>query len=172
MKARTTLMSLAVVALTGLALAVARAEDKPKAEGKQPGGPRGAGPLLEHLLPPRLVSELKLTAEQKAKYDELEAAFKKDAAKWREEHPMTEADREALRKARQEGDKAKLEKFAQQRKGLMDKRKAYVDQFRTVLTPEQQKQLEEALEQARARAKERGGPGPKGPRGPKPPPAE
>jgi Spy/CpxP family protein refolding chaperone len=173
MKTLKPLTTLAAAALVGLALTTAQAEDKGKPEGKRPDGPRGGGALLENLLPPRLIEELKLSAEQKTKYDELQAAFKKDAAKWREEHPMTEGDREAFRKARETGDKATLEKYAQQRKGLMEKRKGYVDQFKATLTPEQKAQMDEAMEKARERMKGHGGgPGPKGPKGPKPPPAE
>ena len=71
--------------LIGLVTAVgARAADdssnKPPAEHRPT---RPMAPAMDSLLPPRLLDELALTADQKTKYDDLNAAFKKDAAKWR-----------------------------------------------------------------------------------------
>ena len=115
--------------------------------------------MMDRILPPRVEDELNLTAEQKTKLAELDAAFKKDAEKWRAAHPF---DPEAARKARESGDEAAMNKFRDQRKELMDTRKGCVDKFRETLTAEQKEKLDTALEQARRR---RGPGGPGGPNG-------
>jgi Spy/CpxP family protein refolding chaperone len=126
-------------------------------------GPRGGrGPALEHLLPPRVVDDLNLTADQKTKLADLESSFKKDAEKWRAAHP---ANPEAVRKARESGDKEALNKLRDQRKELMDIRKGYVDKLRESLTAEQKDKLGKALE----RAREHRGHSEPGPKGPPPP---
>lgn len=99
------LKTVIVVVLVGLAASRTFAEGK--GEGRPPGGPGGPRPMMENLVPPMLVEELKLTSEQKAKLDELNAAFKKDA--------------EALREKRQAG----LEKF---RALLTDEQKAKLEE--------------------------------------------
>jgi Spy/CpxP family protein refolding chaperone len=171
MKTRSILTALAAGAVLALASGSVQAAAQPEVQPRaKRGGPRPLGPALEHLLPPRLVEELKLTAEQRARYDQLEAAFKADAEKWRQQHPLTDADLDAIRKARQEGNKAALEKLLPPRKELMQKRKGYVEQFRASLTAEQQQQLDAFLEKGRQRVQQRAGAG--GPRGPKPPPVE
>ena len=68
-----TITAALVLAAGGLPSALA-ADGTEQSEGPPP-GPRPR-PALEHLLPPRVVQDLNLTADQKAKYAELEAAFK------------------------------------------------------------------------------------------------
>lgn len=128
---------------------------------------RGPGPAMEHLLPPRAVEDLNLTADQKTKLSSIEADFKSAAAKWREAHP---ADPEAFQKARESGDKDALQKMRDQRKELMDIRKAHVDQLRATLTDEQKTKLDQSLEKAREHGPGHGRKGPKGPAGDNPPP--
>jgi hypothetical protein len=126
------------------------------------GGNRGGGPgaMLDNLLPPRVLDELKLTADQKTKYDEQQAAFKKVLDAWKTAHPNAQ---DQMRKAREDGDEATLSKLREERKPVMDARKASVDKFRESLTADQKATLDKALEQARNR---RGGPGGSGPGGP------
>ena len=168
-----TITAALVLAAGGLPSALA-AEGTEQSEGPPP-GPRPR-PALEHLLPPRVVQDLNLTADQKTKYAELEAAFKKDAEKWRAAHPPP--DPEVFRKARESGDTATLDKLREQRKELMDTRRSYVDKFRASLTDEQRAKLDKELEQARNRRGPGPGPGgprpggPYGPKGDRPPPPE
>jgi len=167
------LTTLTAVALVGFTLTLAYAEEG-KAPGKGKGeGRRGPGPGMEHLLPPRLIGDLSLTADQKAQYDELTAAFKKEADAWEKAHP---GFHDEARKAREAGDKNVGGKLKEQRKSLMEARKGYVDKFRTSLTDEQKAKLDKSIEDA----KDRMGKGPRGEKGerkgdkkgPKPPPAE
>ena len=129
-------------------------------------GPRGNGQLPDHILQPKIVDGLALTAEQKTAYDSLEAAFKKDAAKWRADNPIDET---AVQKARETGDKEALRQFREKRQGLMDLRKGYIDKLRASLTDEQKTKLDKALEEMRTK-QPRGQHG--GKAGPTPPPAE
>ena len=155
-----------LTATVALALVVggltARAEDGEK-EGPRHGP--GPGPMLEHLLPPRVVDELNLTTDQKSKLADLESAFKKDAEAWRKAHVHNP---EESRKAREADDKDSLKKLADDRRQLMDTRKNYVDKFRASLTDEQKKKLDDHLSEMR----ERHGKGPRGEKhdGPPPPP--
>jgi Spy/CpxP family protein refolding chaperone len=128
---------------------------------------RGSGPAMDHLLPPRAVEDLSLTADQKTKYDQIEADFKGAAAKWREAHP---ADPEAFRKARESGDKDALQKLRDQRKELMDIRKSHVDKVRATLTDEQKAKLDKALEGMREHRPGHDKNGPHGTDGDNPPP--
>ncbi len=164
MKPVRTLAVVTVAALLAGTLATAQTgESRPS---RPRGNGPGPGPMLENLLPPRVVDDLKLTAEQKAKYDELQAAFKKDADKWRSEHPDTA---EKMRKAREEGDRETLRKLAEERRPLMEARRSYLDKFRETLTAEQKETLDKAMEQFRGR-RGPGGPPPGGAEGQRPPP--
>ena len=178
MKLVKTMMIVAFAALLAGTFAIAQTgegnkPDAPKGGGRGPGG--GPGAMLDNLLPPRVLDDLKLTAEQKTKYDDLQAAFKKEADKWKSAHPDAQ---EQMRKAREDGDREAVRKLADERKPLMDSRKASVDKLRESLTTEQKDTLDKALEQARNR-RGPGGPGgpgggpdsggPKGDHPPKPP---
>ncbi len=164
-----------IACLIGLVAAVgARAADEPAA--KPPESPRPMrGNMMDNLLPPRVLDELALTADQKTKYDALEASFKKDAAKWQADNNYDpEKAREEMRAARESNDQAALKKLADQRKGLMDIRKGYVDKLRASLTDEQKTKLDKALANGPGRGP-RGGPNPdrkpSTPPSPPPPPA-
>lgn len=116
-------------------------------EGKGEGPRGGHGPGMDHLLPKHAVEDLNLTAEQKTKYDELDKAFKTEAAKWRDAHP---GGREEFEKAKEAGDKQALEKLKNQHKEMMDMRKGYVDQVRATLTDEQKAKLDKMREEFKA----------------------
>jgi Spy/CpxP family protein refolding chaperone len=123
------------------------------------------------VLPPRVLEDLALTPEQQANYDALAAGFKKDLAKWCADNNYDlEKAREEMGQARQAGDQATIQKLTDQRKGLVDLRKSYVDKVRAFLTDEQKATLDKALEHAHDWS---GGHGPSGvPPSPQPPPAD
>jgi hypothetical protein len=177
MKLVRTMMIVALAALLAGTFTMAQSgEGKPDApKGKGPGG--GPGQMLDNLLPPRVLDELKLTTEQKSKYDELQAAFKKELDAWKAAHPNAA---EQMRTARENHDEAAMDKLREERKSVLEVRKANVDKLRQSLTTEQKATLEKSIEQARNRR----GPGPDGPGGhgagagepkgehPHPPPAD
>ena len=150
MKSVRTMMIVALVALLASSFAIAQSgEGKPDApRDAGPRGGRGGGPgaMLDNLLPARALDELKLTAEQKTKYDELQAAFKKELDAWKAAHPDA-ADQ--MRKAREDGDRDAMRKLAEERKPVLDARKAAVDKLRESLTAEQKETLDKSIEQAR-----------------------
>jgi len=106
------------------------------------GAMRGNRPNMDNLLPPPVLADLALTADQKTKYDALAAAYKTDFAKWREANPPT-------------GNPPTPEA----RQAVRDLRKSYTDKVRAFLTDDQKTKLDQALERARSR-------GPRGPGGP------
>jgi Spy/CpxP family protein refolding chaperone len=151
-----------VACLMGLMMtAGARAADEPTS--KPPGEPkpmRPGGPLMESILPSRVLDGLGLTADQKAKYADLEAAFKKAAAKWRADNNYDPAKAwQEMQQARDAGDQATLKKLQDLRKGLADIRKTYVDQIRGFLTDDQKAKLDRLLARGFGRGGH-GGPGP------------
>jgi hypothetical protein len=100
------------------------------------------GPMIDRLLPPPLVTRLKLTADQQTTYDTLDTQYKADAAKWHAENPI---DLDALKKARETGDKEALREFALKRQGLTDLHKEYIEKFKPSLTADQKSILDQAL---------------------------
>jgi Spy/CpxP family protein refolding chaperone len=132
---------------------------------------RPMAPAMASILSPSVLDELALTADQKTKYDDLNAGFKKDAAKWRTDNNYDpEKAREEMRKARQAGDNETMKKLGDQRKGLMDIRKSYVDKIRAFLTDEQKTKLDKGFERGPGRGL-RGGPNSEAkPPAPPPPP--
>ena len=158
-----------ITCLIGLAAATAaRAQETNVPPPPIPPAHRPMGPMMENLLPPPVLEDLALTPAQKTNYDALAAGFKKDAAKWRADNNYDpEKVREEMRQARDAGDQATIQKLTDQRKGLMDLRKSYVDKVRAFLTDEQKAKLDKALERAREM---RGGQGPGGAPPPPPPP--
>ncbi len=164
-------LGIAITCLVGLVAASAtRAADTNAPPPPTPPAHRPMGPMMDNLLQPRVLEELALTPEQKTNYDALAAGFKKDAAKWRTDNNYDpEKAREEMRQAHDAGDQATIQKLIDQRKGLMDLRKSYVDKVRTFLTVEQKATLDKALEHARAWS---GGNGPGGAPPPQPPPGD
>ena len=142
----------AIVTWLGFALTVAQAENATNtpAPARQAGGHGEA--LMEHILPPKALPSLALTADQKTGLDSLETAFKKDAAKWRADNPVDEA---TVKQARETGDKEAMRQFREKRQGLWDIRKGYLDKFRATLTDEQKTKLAAALEEMHSK-QERG----------------
>jgi Spy/CpxP family protein refolding chaperone len=147
-----------IACLIGLVAAVgARAADEPAAKPTESPRPM-RGNMMDSLLPPHVLDDIALTADQKTQYGALEASFKKDAAKWRADNNYDpEKAREEMRTARDSNDQATLKKLADQRKGLADIRKGYVNKLRGSLTDEQKTKLDKALANGPRRGP-RGGP--------------
>jgi Spy/CpxP family protein refolding chaperone len=119
-----------------------------------PPGPRGGG--LD-VVAGRLADELKLTDEQRTQYDALVAKFQAQAAEPAQENNREElrALAEQLRAARQSGDEKKAEEIRAQMRALRPGRggvvPAFLDEVATILTPEQQKILDEFRDRQRQR---------------------
>jgi Spy/CpxP family protein refolding chaperone len=160
-----------IICLIGLVAATAsRAADTNAPPPPNSPAHRPMGPMMGNLLPPRVLEELALTPEQKTNYDALAAGFKKDAAKWRVDSGYDpEKAREEMSEARAAADKVTIQVVTNERQGLMDIRKSYVDKVRAFLTDEQKATLDKALEHAHDWS---GGHGPSGPPPPQPPPAD
>jgi len=160
----------AAVLLTGVAAFAQGDTNQPP---KPPGGPRGPGgpggqQLTLPLIPPRLMNELKLTADQKPKVEAVVSEFDKERDKIRASQTNnTEIAklRDDMRVAREAGDREKMrslrEQLAPYEKPLLDLRKDYMDKVRALLTDEQKKTLDDAVQR-------RGAGGPRGPGGPPP----
>jgi Spy/CpxP family protein refolding chaperone len=128
-------------------------------------GPREGAPMIGNLLPPRVLEDLQLTAEQKAKYDALQEKFAAEHKEWMQSHRAEgEALREQLRAAREAQDVARIKeaqaKLAEHRKPVEELRKSYMEKVRALLTPDQIKELDEARDR-RGPPSEGRGKGPK-----------
>ncbi len=140
-------LGIAVICLIGLVAATAaRAADT---NAPPLPNPSAHQPMAGNPLPPRVLEDLALTSEQQANYDALAAGFKKDAAKWRADNGYDpQKAREEMSQARAAGDQATIQVVTNERKGLVDLRKSYVDKVRAFLTDEQKATLDKALEHA------------------------
>ena len=128
----------AIIALSGVAFAD---ETTPP-----PTAHHNKGAMFEHILPVKIIESLTLTADQQTALASLDAAFKKDAAKWRAENPVDEA---AVQKARETQDGEAIRQLRQKQQGLMDIRKRYIEKFRALLTVEQQAAFDKAISTGR-----------------------
>lgn len=142
----------ALVTVSVLAVASARAEEgKP---GKGPEGHRRGPEMAGMLLPSRALESLQLTADQKAKYDEISGRYAKEQKAWADSH---KADREQSMKEMEaaKGDEAKMkelrEKMRERWAPMQEMRKKYTDEFRATLTAEQQAKLDQMREEMKAR---------------------
>lgn len=128
-----------VTCLIGLMAAVgARAADEPSTS--TAGGHHAARGGMDSLLPPRLLEKLDLTADQKTKYDTLNASFKKDLAK------LEGGSTSSTNSTSSSGNTGHSN-----RKGIRELHKNYMDQFRPSLTSEQTATLDKAAEDMRNR---------------------
>jgi Spy/CpxP family protein refolding chaperone len=124
--------------LIGLMAAVGvRAADEPSAN--PPEGHRSMRGGMDGLLPQRLLGKLDLTAEQKTKYDTLNASFKKDVAKLESSH-SSGSEGSSTNSAPSSSN------ASSNRKGIRELHKKYMDQFRPSLTSEQITTLDKAME--------------------------
>ena len=131
------LTTTAVIAVSGFAFAD---------ETTPPPAHHNKGPMVDHILPPKIVESLTLTADQQTALASLDAAFKKDVAKWRAENPVDDA---VAQKARETQDGEAIRQLRQKQQGLMDIRKRYIEKFRALLTVEQQAAFDKAISTGR-----------------------
>lgn len=135
-----------IACLIGLMAAVgARAADE--SSSPSTGEHHSARGAMDSLLPPRLLEKLDLTADQKTKYDSLNASFKSDIAKWQSSHSSSSTSTNS----------ASTEHASGNHKGLRELRKSYMDQLRPSLTSEQIATLDKAAEEMRNRRQSQGG---------------
>ncbi len=148
-----------VICLIGLMAAVsARAADEPPAN--PTGEHRSMRSGMSELLPASVLGDLALTADQKTKYDSLDASFKKDLAKWRSTHgPGSESS-----------SSGSTNNVSSSRSGLRQARKGYVDQLRASLTDDQKAKLDKDLENLRSSRGNHGGGSNSGGKSSTPPP--
>jgi Spy/CpxP family protein refolding chaperone len=106
-----------------------------------PAAPRPPRSTFGGLLPPRLLDQLALTPEQKAKYDPLNADFKSDLVKLRTDN--AESGTNAPVAGRQ---------------AMHELRKNYLEKVRAFLTPEQNATLDKAMRHGGGRGGPNGGP--------------
>jgi hypothetical protein len=92
-----------------------------------------------NLVPPPVLEKLALTPDQKAKYDALDASFKKDVATWRSSNSS----------GGESGSGGSTNNVSSNRQGLRELHKSYMDQFRASLTSDQTGTLDKALENLR-----------------------
>jgi hypothetical protein len=128
-----------IACLIGLVAAVgARAADEPPANPTGERRPMRSG--MDNLLPPHVLEKLALTADQKTKYDALDASFKKDVAKWRSNQSSGSESGSSS---------GSTNNVSSNRKGLRELHKGYIDQLRPSLTSDQTATLDKALENMR-----------------------
>jgi Spy/CpxP family protein refolding chaperone len=150
---------LTVVAVMALLTAsVVRAQDQPP--GPRRGG-RGGGFMqnISSVLPPPVVDQLSLTADQQTKLKDLDAKFIKERDQLLEKQKADGKDivkvREDMTAARGAGDQTKMGELRSKLQELMqpqlDLQKKYQDEFKTSLTDEQKKKLDDALQQMQQR---------------------
>jgi hypothetical protein len=136
-----------IACLIGLVAAVgARAADDPSTNSPAQHGPMRGG--MGDLLPSHLLEKLALTADQKTKYDSLNASFKKDLA--------------ALRSSNTSGSESgssagSTNSVSSDHKGMRGLRKGYIDQLRPSLNSDQTATLDKALENMRNNRSGQGG---------------
>ena len=160
------IIALAAIAL--LATGAIRAADETNHPGQRPGGP--GGPRFDApLIPPKLMTDLALTAEQKPKVEAIASEFTQKRDKIladQKNDPAITKLRDEMRAAREAKDREKArslrEQLAPHEKPLLDLRKASMDQVRALLTDEQKKTFDEA----RQRFGRRNGPPPPPPPAP------
>jgi len=137
MKLTQTLITTLTIALIAI-VAVQAQDEKPK---HRPGG------MMEGLLPPMALEKLQLTADQKAKYEEINKEFAKDAKEFWASHAEL---REKMKAAREAGDKDKMKELMAEMKPMMEARKSGMEKVKALLTDEQKKTMEEMAEKMRA----------------------
>jgi len=141
-----------IACMIGLVSAVgARAQDQTPTN--PPEGHRSMRGGMDNLLPPRLLEKLALTADQKTKYDTLEAGFKKDVAKLESSHSSGGESSGTS----STNNVSSTSNERSNRKAIRELRKSYMDQLRPSLTSEQTATLDTALENMRNRRAGQGG---------------
>ena len=146
----------AVAAVALLAIGTAHAADETNAPARSPGHPGGPGGGMRFeapLIPPHLMDELALTAEQKPKVDAIASDFAQQRDKIvadQKNNPAITKLRDEMKAARDAKDREKMRELHTElmpyEKPLLDLRRESMDKVRALLTDAQKKTLDEARE--------------------------
>jgi hypothetical protein len=124
-----------IACLIGLTTAVGvRAADESNAP--PPPGHGLGRPMMANILPPPVLNQLALTADQTAKYNDLNESFKKEAAKLRASGSPNGGTTNSPAAGTQ----------PDVRQALRTLHRSYVDKVRTFLTDDQKAKLDDALQ--------------------------
>ena len=126
------------IALALIAGVTVRADDKPA---KACPSKR---PHMEGLLPSPVLEKLKLTDDQKAKYDVLAADFKKEHQAFRTAHPDL---MEKMKAAHEASDKEKMKALREEMKPMWELRKSCMEKVMALLTDDQKAEMKKGHEQ-------------------------
>lgn len=120
-----------IACLTGLVIAVGALADN--STNAPPPTQHPMRPMMRNLLPPRVLEELALTADQQTKYDALGASFKSDVAKLQASNPPPSA---TTTNAPPSGG----------RQAFRALHKSYIEKLRAFLTADQNAKLTQAMD--------------------------
>lgn len=144
------------ILVTAVALCATAAVHAEKEKGPKPEHAKGPRHAMS-LLPPKVEQDLSLTADQKAKVDELGAQFAKERDQWMAAHKPAKDFRAEMKAAKEANDKEKMKalqaEMREHGKPMMELRMKYMDQVRALLTPEQIAKLDDAKKMARDQVK-------------------
>ncbi|MGO9244913.1 MAG: hypothetical protein ACLPT4_04255 [Verrucomicrobiia bacterium] len=122
--------------------------------------PRPMRPMMRNILPPRILEDLALTADQQTKYNSLDASFKSDVAKLQANNAPP-------------GGTATNAPPSGGREAFRTLHRSYIEKVRAFLTADQNAKLTQALENAPGGGRRGAGPGAGGnPPPPQPPPPQ
>jgi Spy/CpxP family protein refolding chaperone len=124
-----------------------------------PTAPHPMRPMMRNLLPPRILEELALTADQQTKYNSLDASFKSDVAKLQANNaPSSGTTTNAPPSGGREAFRAL--------------RKSYIEKLRAFLTADQNAKLTQAIENGPGGGRRGAGQGTGSNPPPQPPPSQ
>ncbi len=124
-----------------------------------PTPPRPTRPMMRNILPPRILEELALTADQQTKYNSLDASFKSDVAKLQANNAPS-------------GGTATNAPPSGGREAFRALHRSYIEKVRPLLTADQNAKLTQALEEGPGGGRRGPGPGAGGNPPPQPPPPQ
>ncbi len=148
------ILTLLALALTTATIVVAKkpaAERPARKQGPGRHGPGGPGQMP--LVPPGLVNQLELTADQQTAFDALAKQWAADRDAWLKENKPDSAQQAEMKAAREAGDRERMQALREQHQGKMkslhEMRQSYVDKVKALLNDDQQSILARAQEHAR-----------------------
>ncbi len=154
MRRTISILTLLALALTTATIVVAEkpaAERPARKQGPGRHGPGGPGQMP--LVPPGLVNQLALTADQQTAFDALAKQWAADRDAWLKENKPDSAKQAEMKAAREAGDREKMQALREQNRGKMkplhEMRKGYVDKVKALLNDDQQTILARAREHAK-----------------------
>lgn len=133
-----------IACLTSVVIAVGALADN--STNAPPSPQRPMRPMMRHLLPPHVLDELALTADQQTKYEALDASFKSDVAKLQANNAPSSA---TTTNAPPSGG----------RQAFRALHKSYIEKLRPILTADQNAKLTQAIENGPGGGRRGAGPG-------------